>query len=167
MHTKYGIWNLLSAFQVTSSLVTEQKLSLLIAQGWESEGVMRSGERVCADCQVLWLIDYEARVCHCNYLISSPFGARHSTNLDPFLLQAAHASALLDVFRHLNATISAVTPALTYQDNFFLASITGRPKSLLPFLAFQNSILKHLEGTERFFITITIPLSSLFTALEN
>lgn len=70
-------------------------------------------------------------MCHCNYLISCPFGARRSTNLDPFLLQAAHASVLLDGFRHLNATISGVTPALTYHGNF-LASITGSPRSLLP-----------------------------------
>lgn len=146
MHTKHGIWHLLPAFQTASPLVAEQKLNLLIAQGWESEGVMRSGGRVCADCQVVWLIDYKARVCHCNYLISCPSGAGCSTNLDPFLLQAAHASVLLDAFRHLNATISAVTPALTYHGNFFLASITGSPRSLLQILTFQNSNLKPSEG---------------------
>lgn len=160
-HWKYGIWNLLSAFKVTSPFVTEQKLNVWIAQGSESEGVMRSGGRVCADCQVVWLIDYEARVCHCNYLISCPFGARHSTNLDPFLLQAAHASVLLDVFRHLNATISAVTPALTYHGNFFLASITGRPRSLLPFLAFQSSNQKHsgLEDSSSPLLPLRVPSS--------
>lgn len=115
--------------------------------------------RVCADCQVIWLIDYEARGCYSNHPISCPLRARPSTNLDSFLLQAAHAPVLLNAYLHLQASKCHKIRChscshISWQ--LLSCKYNWQPEVSLPIPSFPKLKPTTFRRTEIFFITSSL-----------